>query len=533
MYKYAQQNPHFFPRLPLDFQRPLSINTSVLLLSVYLSTNMSCPSSPIYVSSRDSTPTPQPTPNLVRAQIQALAEASRGYLQERIVNMDDTTMDNIRRMVSHGAIIGHWAHMFNTPISEVLHAFSSTPSVALPLLLGETSPSPSMIMSVADRGNYTLEYPEEEESTPSPPPLPIPPPVTDDEIAEINAAVAAMANIPGPNREPITPTDPVPSMPSSPPPFLEDGPMDASPQYDEVINALIQRDVEAAAAALDREEEDCQRTPSPTGPQPNVHPGPGWSVNFEDPGFRYVFNIPNGDGRREIAPFVQIDWNATNPELLGTLGRACPVYARSLHARPDEFPRPAFDLRQEFFFAEGQVHTEGVDWAMNQENDDSLRAEVMRHRAAKAQVVRRARQLADLREQLADDRFSLRQTTRRLAKANAYRRLRGHITHTLSPTTSSLNSRHIYRIKEAVDSPWNWTDEKLDDQCSWCEKEGHRVESCALIRICQLCTSRGHLEENCYQPHHRCVSFLPCHVPLLHQHRARHACPSTIVLERN
>ena len=110
----------------------------------------------------------------------------------------------------------------------------------------------------------------------------------------------------------------------------------------------------------------------------------------------------------------------TNPELLGTLGRSCPVYARSLHACPDEYPRPAFDLRQEFFFAEGQLHTEGVDWAVNQENDDTLRAEIMCHRVAKAQVVRRARQLADLQEQLADDRFSLRQTTRHLAKANAY-----------------------------------------------------------------------------------------------------------------
>ena len=232
MYKYAQHHPHRFLYPPLDTQYPLLTNTLVQLLSVHLSTSMSRPSTPIYVSSRDSTPTPQPTPSLVRAQVQALAEASRSFLQERIVNMDDATMDSICRMVSHGAIIGHWAHMFNAPISEVLRAFSSTPSVALPLLLGETSPSSSMILSVADRGNHTsltLEYPEEEESSSSPPPLPVPPPITDPEIAEINAAVLAMANLPGPNCEPITPTDPVPSMPSSPPPFLEDGPRRFSP----------------------------------------------------------------------------------------------------------------------------------------------------------------------------------------------------------------------------------------------------------------------------------------------------------------
>src|SRR5712691_12501821 len=112
----------------------------------------------------------------------------------------------------------------------------------------------------------------------------------------------------------------------------------------------------------------------------------------------------------------------------------------------DDIPCPSFDRRQEFFFTDGQVHSEGVDWAMEQENDDTLRAEVIRNRATHARVTCRARQLADLREQLADDRFQLGQSTRRLSRANAYRRLRRHITHSLTPTTSSLNSRHITRI---------------------------------------------------------------------------------------
>ena len=501
-------SPSPVPRSTSNIQRNEHLCAAFICSSL---ANMSRPSTPIYVSSRDSTPSPPPIDNLSLAQLTTSIEESRLFFQDRLANLDDETMNALRRSVAHAAIIAHWAAMFNAPVSETLQAFATAPSVALPLLQSDAA---------------------------STPPLMIPPPDTEQELAEVNAALATMVDLPGPNREPITPTDPVPSMPSSPPPFLQDGPMDAAPQYtppqpDEVMNALIRHDIEAAVSTLEREDEDRQRTPSPTGPQPNVHPGPGWFTNFEDPGYRYVFNIPNAEGRREIAVFVQIDWNPTNPELLGTLGRSCPVYARSLHARPDDVPRPAFDLRQEFFFADGQLHTEGVDWAIEQENDDTIKAEVMRHRAARAQVVRRARQLADLREQLADDRFSLRQTTRRLAKANAYRRLRRHITHTLSPTTSPLNSRHIHRIKEAVDSPWNWTDEQLSDQCTWCAKEGHRVESCALLRICQLCVTRGHLEENCYQPHHRCTSFLPCHVPLTHQYRHRHACPSTVVLERN
>jgi len=169
---------------------------------------------------------------------------------------------------------------------------------------------------------------------------------------------------------------------------------------------------------------------------------------------------------------------------------------------------------------------------MQQEGDDTIRAEVIRHRAARTKVIRRARQVAELREQLADERFALLQSTCRLARANAYRRLRRHITHDLTPGTSTLNARHISHIQAAVDSPWNWTDEKLSNECLWCKREGHKVENCALIRVCELCHARGHLEENCFQPHSRCVSFQVCRVPLLHKHRDRHGCPSIIILER-
>jgi len=209
------------------------------------------------------------------------------------------------------------------------------------------------------------------------------------------------------------------------------------------------------------------------------------------------------------------------------------VHAKHLHARADEFPRAAFDRRQEFFFADLQTHSDGVDWAMRQEGDDTLRAEVIRHRAARTRVIRRARQVAELREQLADDRKTLADSTHRLACANGYRRLRRHITNTLNPTTSTMHARQISRIKAAVDSPWNYTDEKLSDVCLWCKREGHKVENCAMIRVCELCRAGGHLEENCFLPHTRCTAFQVCRVPLDHKYRRRHACPSTVVIERS
>jgi len=323
-------------------------------------------------------------------------------------------------------------------------------------------------------------------------------------------------------------------MPSSPPQFFQADPLDAAPPFESIVNALIQRDIDAQIVQVAREEDEERRTPTPTGPQPGVHPRPGWARNCEDAGINFIFIIlTDPPQRHEIAPFVTIDWNTTSPELLGTRGKGCPVHSKHLHTCADEFPRAALDRRQEFFFADNQTHSEGVDWAMQQEGNDTLRAKVIRHRAARTKVIRRARQVADLREQLADERIALADSTRRIARANGYRRLRRHITNSLTPTTSAMSSRQISRIKAAVDSPWNYTDEKLSDTCLWCRREGHKVENCALIHVCDLCRIGGHLEENCFKPHSRCVAFQVCRAPLEHKHRRRHACPSTVVIERS
>ena len=291
---------------------------------------------------------------------------------------------------------------------------------------------------------------------------------------------------------------------------------------------MVQHDVDTQVARIAQEEAEEGRTPTLDGPRPGVHPGPGWANNCEDRSVNYIFLIPTDPPQRyEIAPFVSINWSLTSPELLGTHGLGCPVHAKHLHARA------ALDRRQEFFFANNQTHLDRVDWAMQQEGDDTLCAEVIRHRAAHTKVVRRACQVAKLREQLADDRFTLAESTRCLARANSYRRLRCHITNTLTPTTSTMHARQISRIKAAVDSPWNYTDEKLSDVCLWCKRKGHKVENCALIRVCELYRTGGHLEEGCFQPHTRCVSFQVCRVPLDHKYRRRHACPSTVVIERS
>jgi len=420
------------------------------------------------------------------AQIRQHAmEDAREYHDERIEGLAVTDTQTYARMFMHVAMISHWSTLFREPVSTMLTNFRATPSIAIPAVRNLDPPPifPTALGSGTTMDEPELAYPAEDDnwevqSVDSTPALPVPPPqhhIHPDVLAHLHTlhvdTTTAVGEAPPisdlrANREPITPTDPVPSMPSSPPQFLQADPLDPAPPFAQVVNTLIQCDVDEQIARIAREEEEEGRTPTPNGPQPGVHPGPGWARNCEDAGINYIFIIPTDPPQNyEIAPYVSINWSTTSPELLGTRGKNCPVHAKHLHARADEFPRAALDRRQEFFFADNQTHSDGVDWAMRQEGDDTLRAEVIRHRAARTKVIRRAHQVAELREQLADERMHLAEVTRRLARANGYRRLRRHITNTLTPTTSTMHARQISRIKAAVDSPWNYTDEKLSDLC--------------------------------------------------------------------
>ena len=337
------------------------------------------------------------TPTLEQIRHNVMEEA-REYQDERIEMLTDQNSATYSRTFIHAAIIAHWATLFHKPVSTMLVNFSATPSIAIPTIRNLDPPPifPTTSGSGLAAQEPELEYPAEDDdwevqSVESGPALPIPPPehIHPEVLAHLHTLHVDNPAPPlhdlGPNRKPITPTDPVPAMPSSPPQFLQVDPLDAAPSFTDVVDALVQCDVDAQVARIAREEEDKARTPSLTGPQPGVHPGPGWRVNFKDTGVHYMFYIPTDDAQRaEIAPFVMIDWNTTSPELLGMRGRGCPVHAKHLHACADEFPRPAFDRRQEFFFEERQTHSEGVDWAMQQEGDDTLRAEVVRNRAAHA-----------------------------------------------------------------------------------------------------------------------------------------------------
>jgi len=154
--------------------------------------------------------------------------------------------------------------------------------------------------------------------TSSPKPLPISPPHFHDSVS-ITPPVMSTTN--------STYTSPV--IPA----FIEDI-LSCSPSPISPMAIVLYQQAEAKtleAKAMDADMEGC--TPSPTGPQPGVLPGPGWKDNFDAIGTRHFFVIPDSD-EDIIAPFISYDLHTTFPELLATNRCGCTVHSCPLHARP-------------------------------------------------------------------------------------------------------------------------------------------------------------------------------------------------------
>ena len=73
-----------------------------------------------------------------------------------------------------------------------------------------------------------------------------------------------------------------------------------------------------AGALVAAQTEANRQTSSSTGPQPGVHPGPGWEHNQNTGGIQYMFLIPDKGEGREVAPFIQVDGDTDYPKLMAT-----------------------------------------------------------------------------------------------------------------------------------------------------------------------------------------------------------------------
>ena len=436
--------------------------------------------SPITVSSHT------PSPNVITCED---TPELRAELATRINGAHPDLHNSLWLAQAHVAMIGHFATTFNAPITKVLENFGSDPSIVSNVFNSMTAPT-----SVA-----------------LPTPLMIPP----------------MASPILPNHEPITPTSPVPCYispppyPTTPPDHFDVASIPSHPPTPALEHVLAAIEAEVVAEAV----EDAR-------PQPGVLTGPEWFRNFEDPGYRFFKLVPNPTGQLHIAPFVHVNLMADNPQLLMTNGRNCPVHSCPLHARPEETPHAAYDRRQNFLFNRQQLHTPAVDWAIEHEDDITLTAEVRRYRRLSNQARDIAMHIAAMRNCLHDTQADLMVSSHSLSHANTYQRVRRHIVNRLSPQSSPYLPRHISRMIEAVNSPWNWTDKELATQCKWCKQQGHHEEWCTYLHKCMLCGGRGHLDKDCRCPHAFCSPEVDCNIPLLHMHRTAMPCSSLIRLDK-
>jgi hypothetical protein len=131
---------------------------------------------------------------------------------------------------------------------------------------------------------------------------------------------------------------------------------------------------------LVEEDDDFSRASSPRIPRPGEYPGPEWRRNWDEDTQTPIYNEVIRQGPIEVvATFFRYDMDTSSPELLLTMGRHCVVHSRFLHARADPYPRPALTRKQLFSFSDSQPFTKLVDWALQEEADDTLRAEVSRY----------------------------------------------------------------------------------------------------------------------------------------------------------
>jgi len=312
----------------------------------------------------------------------------------------------------HEQMIEHIACLLNIEEEEVRRQF---PTIHSLLPIDRSPPAPTSVLTpntlmlaytstiFNNVDNYkgivsppTLAYPGTElehyvdpaypnsPPIPSPKPLPVPPPHFHDSVSITPPATSTTNS-----------TYTLPVIPA----FIEDVPSCSPSPISPMAMVLYQQaktnTLEAKAMNTDAE----KQTPSPKGPQPGIHPGPGWQDNFNATGTCHFFVILDGE-EDVIAPFISYDLHATFPELLATNGCGCTVHSRPLHAHPVGQHHTAISPKDKLLLTEGMQFTDLVDWALKQEDNTTLQGEVQYFRTHHSKATQIARCISALRESL-------------------------------------------------------------------------------------------------------------------------------------
>jgi hypothetical protein len=78
------------------------------------------------------------------------------------------------------------------------------------------------------------------------------------------------------------------------------------------------------------------------------------------------------------------------------------VHSCTLRAYKDPYPHPTLTHKQRYLFKANQPFFRLMDWALDQEGDNTLKAEVAQYRAMTKRASCIANHIAALREDLAD-----------------------------------------------------------------------------------------------------------------------------------
>jgi hypothetical protein len=255
--------------------------------------------------------------------------------------------------------------------------------------------------------------------------------------------------------------------------------------------------------------------------------GPDWQCHIDRVSPLHDYTIPGLGGEPIQAPFFRYDFLPDYPELLLSRGRNCLNHSRPLRARENPYPRRVLTSKEAYTFYPGETFTPMVDFAVQQERDDTLRAEVQRFRRAHDHVGDLAEDLANLQKLYNDTRWEEQNSLRALARANAFRRLEPRILHD-APTTSDIPRAVLNAGLDDFTNGWKHGPEQYNEHCQWCKRRGHSMRYCSHINQCLLCYGNGHQEQYCRTPHKRCRAGRVCRVPDDHPRVANTYCASNV-----
>ncbi|KAH9952413.1 hypothetical protein BGW80DRAFT_1452512 [Lactifluus volemus] len=217
---------------------------------------------------------------------------------------------------------------------------------------------------------------------------------------------------------------------------------------------------------------------------PGVKPGVGWIVNQILPDWKLP-NVPDGNGT-STAAFVLIDiTDDDGPSVLGTQGKNCPTSCRPLRAARARFPQRPYTRKQRFLFAEDEKHSPLVDAALEELEDPTLMAEVIRHRLFISKMRRTAHHMSHLRRKFLAYQEEAWITYELLANANAAFR----ITHMINSDIgggfgSGARLSHRVRLEgmDVLEDPWREEPTHREAFCEWCRREDHDMGFCHFLR---------------------------------------------------